>query len=136
MLPARLLNNSVYGTATPHMGFSESEIISVVKRRLLDLETAIERRYLKPPLGKPTTEINLSSLVGEETAQLINSGGGGSTSLPPGGSSSGNTSTRACNTVINYNENAIANNSVSMSEHENRLRSEQAANKKQEISSR
>lgn len=39
--------------------------------RLLDLENAVERRYLKPPLGKSAIELNLSNLVGEENSSAL-----------------------------------------------------------------
>jgi hypothetical protein len=61
-----------------------------VKERVLDLEQAVERRYLKPPLGKSANELNLSNLVGEDNAnamtgeQLVNGGPCGSTSSTRG----------------------------------------------------
>lgn len=44
---------------------SEVEIIEIVKERVLDLENAVERRYLKPPLGKSGLEVNLTQLLKE-----------------------------------------------------------------------
>lgn len=63
----------------------QSEIVSLVKERLLDLETAVERRYLKPPLGKSANELNLSNLVGEDNASAL---AGGEQLIGPCGSTS------------------------------------------------
>jgi hypothetical protein len=46
----------------PGSDLSEGEIIQIVKDRLLDLESAVERRYLKPPLGKSSHDLNLANL--------------------------------------------------------------------------
>ncbi|KAJ9583619.1 hypothetical protein L9F63_022042, partial [Diploptera punctata] len=39
--------------------------IEIAKDRLMSLEAAIERRYLKPPLGVSTGDVNLSGMSGE-----------------------------------------------------------------------
>jgi len=51
--------------ARPTHELSEPEIIELVKERVLDLESAIERRYLKPPLGKSANDSNLLANVAE-----------------------------------------------------------------------
>ncbi|PNF24037.1 hypothetical protein B7P43_G08616, partial [Cryptotermes secundus] len=41
--------------------------VELAKDRLMSLEAAIERRYLKPPLGVSTGDVNLSGMSGEVT---------------------------------------------------------------------
>ncbi|XP_014488397.1 PREDICTED: bromodomain adjacent to zinc finger domain protein 2A-like isoform X3 [Dinoponera quadriceps] len=55
---------------------NEMEKISAVeqaRQRLLSLEAAIERRYLKPPLGVCTGDPNLAALKAEQAAAAANS---------------------------------------------------------------
>jgi hypothetical protein len=66
----------------------ELEMLEVVKERLLNLEQAVERRYLKPPLGKSASELNLSNLVGEDNANALNSSDSAALQGGPTGSTS------------------------------------------------
>ncbi|XP_063978157.1 bromodomain adjacent to zinc finger domain protein 2B isoform X6 [Diachasmimorpha longicaudata] len=70
--------------------FNEMEKINAVeqaRQRLLSLEAAIERRYLKPPLGVCTGDPNLAALKAEQAAAAANansnSSDGGSAPPPP-----------------------------------------------------
>jgi len=76
----------------PHPPTSEEEMVSVVKERLLALEQAVERRYLKPPLGKSASELNLSNLVGEDNANALTSSD--HHQIPAGGPTGSTSSTR------------------------------------------
>ncbi|XP_015115440.1 bromodomain adjacent to zinc finger domain protein 2B isoform X8 [Diachasma alloeum] len=69
---------------------NEMEKINAVeqaRQRLLSLEAAIERRYLKPPLGVCTGDPNLAALKAEQAAAAANansnSSDGGSAPPPP-----------------------------------------------------
>ncbi|OXU30225.1 hypothetical protein TSAR_013142 [Trichomalopsis sarcophagae] len=67
----------------------EMEQVSAVeqaRQRLLSLEAAIERRYLKPPLGVCTGDPNLAALKAEQAAAAANTSANSSTD---GGSSGG-----------------------------------------------
>ncbi|XP_043287947.1 bromodomain adjacent to zinc finger domain protein 2B isoform X7 [Venturia canescens] len=68
---------------------NEMEQVNAVeqaRQRLLSLEAAIERRYLKPPLGICTGDPNLAALKAEQAAAAnasLNSSDQGGSSLPP-----------------------------------------------------
>ncbi len=47
----------------PDKGDDRPDPISEARERLLDLEAAIERRYLKAPLGHSNAEINLQTIT-------------------------------------------------------------------------
>lgn len=53
-IPSR--SNSSEGSFEGNSRKSKSDVIEIAKQRLLALESAIERRYLKPPLGFSTGE--------------------------------------------------------------------------------
>uniref|UniRef100_A0A0C9QMD6 BAZ2B_2 protein n=1 Tax=Fopius arisanus TaxID=64838 RepID=A0A0C9QMD6_9HYME len=60
--------------------------VEQARQRLLSLEAAIERRYLKPPLGVCTGDPNLAALKAEQAAAAnasSNSSDGGSAPPPP-----------------------------------------------------
>lgn len=41
----------IKGWSIPPRDMNEGDCVAIVRERLLGLEAAIERRYLKPPLG-------------------------------------------------------------------------------------
>uniref|UniRef100_W4VRC8 Putative toutatis n=1 Tax=Corethrella appendiculata TaxID=1370023 RepID=W4VRC8_9DIPT len=67
---------------------NESEFVTVemIRERILGLEAAIERRYLKPPLGINTTEAQMAAIAQQEAHQ--NSSSSSSTSSSSSSSSS------------------------------------------------
>lgn len=63
--------------------------ISMMRERILDLEAAIERRYLKPPLGNNVGEVNLAMLAQNQDGTTASASG---TNTPAVGVNAQNTS--------------------------------------------
>lgn len=62
--------------------------ITMMRERILDLEAAIERRYLKPPLGNNVGEVNLAMLAQNQDGTTGTGTGSVSGTSTPAGSAS------------------------------------------------